>query len=133
MHRALLAFSLTLAVCFCPASVFAKRSPPAEVAAVRHGQLEYRVRHQIGNGYLPGFVEAWDPAKKGLVWIRQIYTIRRNLDLEEDVQDVFITSLKLIADRNVLEITNEAGGLFELHLETLDVKTVKGKAVIPPK
>jgi hypothetical protein len=50
--------------------------------------------------------------------------------LEEDVQDVFISGLKLIADHNALEITNERGGLFELNLETLTVKTIKGQAVI---
>jgi hypothetical protein len=118
---------------FVATTAFAKRAPPAEVAPVRQGDLEYRVRHHTGREYLPGFVEAWDTSKNGLVWHRQIYVIRRNPDLEGDIQDVFITGMKLLPDRNVLEITNEAGGVFELNLETLAVKVLKGQAVLPAK
>lgn len=64
------------------------------------------------------------------VCLRQIYVIRRNPQLEQDVQDVFITRLEHRPDRNVLEITNEAGGRCELDLETLVVKTVAGKALL---
>jgi hypothetical protein len=133
MNRFLTVTGIALLVCLASTSAFAKRGAPAEVPSVKHGNLEYRVRHQIGNGHLPGFVEAWDTAKNGQVWLRQIYVIRRDPDLEGDVQDVFITGIKLIADRNVLEITNERGGVYELNLETLEVKTMKGQAVIQRK
>lgn len=78
----------------------------------------------------PGIAEAYDHARGGQVWLRQIYVIRRNPQLEQDVQDVFITRLEHRPERNVLEITNEAGGRFELDLETLVIKTVAGEAVI---
>ena len=130
MNRFLTATAMALLVCLASTTAFAKRGAPAEVPAVKHGDLEYRVTHHTGNGSMPGFVEAFDTAKNGQVWFRQIYVIRRDPDLEGDVQDVFITGIKVIADRNVLEITNERGGVFELNLETLEVKAVKGQAVI---
>jgi hypothetical protein len=133
MNRCLTTTAVVLLTALASTVAFAKRSAPAEVVAVRHGGLEYRVQHQAGNGYLPGFVEAWDIAKNGQVWFRQIYVIRRDPELEGDVQDVFIKSLKLIADRNALEITHERDGVFELNLDTLEVNTVKGQAVIQKK
>ncbi len=108
----------------------AKRAPPAEVSPVRVGDIEYRSPHLLHGSMFPGFVEAYDHARRGPVWLRQIYVIRRDPSLEGDVQDVFITRLKHRPDRNVLEVTNEAGGRFELDLETLAVKTVAGDVVI---
>ncbi len=43
------------------------------------------------------------------------------------------SGLKMISDRNVLEITNERDGVFELNWETLEVKAIKGQAVIQSK
>ena len=130
MYRCLTVTVMALMVCLASTSAFAKRGAPVAVASVRHGEIEFRVKHESGHGYLPGFVEAWDTAKDGQVWFRQIYVIRRDPDLEGDVQDVFITGIQMIADRNVLEITNERGGVFELNLDTLEVKAVKGQVVI---
>jgi hypothetical protein len=50
---------------------------------------------------------------------KRIYAIRYDRTLEEDVQDVFITSLK--ARGNVLLITNERGERFVLDLSTRKV------------
>ena len=133
MNRSLLIVIVLCVIGLLSGEAFAKRAPPAEAAPVRHGDVEFRVRHHTGGGYLPGFVEAWDTSKNQQIWLRQIYVIRRNPDLEQDVQDVFVTGLKLIADRNALEISNERGGLFELNLETLEVKTLKGRALISVK
>ncbi len=110
--------------------VEAKRSPPSKVPAVRVGDVEYRVTHEVHGRFFPGFVEAYDPARQGTVWHRQIYVIRRDPQLEGDVQDVFITGLKSVPERKALEITNEAGGRFELDLKTLEVKTLAGSAVL---
>jgi hypothetical protein len=129
MNRSFLALAVFLMIALATTSVFAKRAPPKEVPVVRHGDLEYRVRHHVGNGSMPGFVEAWDTSKKSQVWLRQIYVIRRNLDLEEDLQDVFITGIKLINEHKALEITNETGNVFELNLETLDVKAIQGRTL----
>lgn len=111
----------------------AKRSPPPQVLPVKHGTLEYRVLPPSAAGMMPGFVEARDAAGNKQVWLRQIYVIRRDPALENDVQDVFINGLKLDADRNVLEVTNEAGFVYELDLKSLDVKPTKGQAVISRK
>jgi hypothetical protein len=130
MNRLLAATAVALLLSMASPSAFAKRGAPVAVPSVRQGNIEFRVKHESGNGYMPGFVEAFDTAKNGQVWLRQIYVIRRDPDLEGDVQDVFITGVQVIADRNVLEITHERGGVFELNLETLEVKAVKGQAVI---
>lgn len=108
----------------------AKRGAPAAVAAVRVGDIEYRAPHLFRGEMFPGFVEAYDHARGGPVWLRQIYVIRRDPSLEGDLQDVCITQLKHLPDRDVLEVTHEAGSRFELDLETLDVKTVAGKGLL---
>lgn len=133
MNRLLTMTAAILIVCLASTAAFAKRSAPKEIPPIRHGDLEYRVTHHVGDGYLPGFVEARDSVSKRPAWIRQIYVIRRNPNLESDVQDVFISGIKLDTDQNVLEVTNEHGGVFELNLETLAVKVVKGQAVIRQK
>jgi hypothetical protein len=133
MNRSRFVLAVLVLLSFAATTAFAKRSPPEEVPTVRHGELEYRVPHRTGSSYLPGFVEAWDPAKNCQVWFRQIYVIRRNPDLEGDVQDVFITQIKHVKERNVLEITNERNGVYELDLTTLEVKVIKGQAVVSMK
>jgi len=49
------------------------------------------------------------------------------VDLERDVQDVFIQTMELKGD--VLRITNERKSEYELDLESLEVKVVKGALV----
>lgn len=130
MPRSVIIAIVALLALFVSTPAWAKRSPPAEVPPLRVDKVEYRVRHRAAEGYLPGFVEAWDVAKNERVWQRQIYVIRRNPDLEQDVQDVFITSLKPISAGRALEVKNERGDVYELNLETLEVKVVHGQAVI---
>ena len=42
-----------------------------------------------------GCVEAWDKKSNEMIWRRQIYVVKYTVGLERDVQDVFITTLKL--------------------------------------
>ncbi|MEI6809929.1 MAG: hypothetical protein WCN95_14520 [bacterium] len=78
----------------------------------------------------PGFVVATWIKTKREIWSRQIYVIKHDykLGLEEDVQMIFITSLEL--GEGVLKVRNEQGSEFELNLETLAVKVLKGTSVI---
>ncbi|MAI69988.1 MAG: hypothetical protein CMM01_16615 [Rhodopirellula sp.] len=80
-----------------------------------------------------GCVEAWDTATKKRSWFRQIYVVRRNPSLESDVQDVFISRIRLDNKRNILEITNELGFPYAFDLRTLEARTVKGKPVVTIK
>jgi hypothetical protein len=112
--------------------VFAKREAPIPVASVQMGELQFTAPHESGGRYVPGYVEARDVASDAVVWRRQIYTIVREPLIEGDIQDVFITTLKVDTDRNVLNIANENGDTFELDLESLEVKATKGSVVLRP-
>lgn len=130
MKRSLVLVVAMMVVCLSSTMTFAKRGAPPKVSAIRHGGLEFRVRNDTGLGRMPGIVEAWDPSTNQQIWFRQIYVIRRDPNLESDVQDVFISGVKFLEDRNALQITNEVDGIFELNLQTLEVKTIKGTMVI---
>ena len=77
-----------------------------------------------------GFVVATWIKTKREIWSRQVYVIKHEykLGLEEDVQGVFITDLRIEGGK--LKIKNEKGGEFELDPESLNVKVLKGHAVI---
>lgn len=117
-----IAVLLALLAMFCVSTAFAKRGAPANVAPVASGDLEYRAPH----GQM-GCVEAWDTKHNKLIWRRQIYVIKLQPDLERDVQDVYITSLKL--EGKSLLVKNERSSEYKLDLETLQVTVVKGMLV----
>jgi hypothetical protein len=116
---AILMFALSLLV---TSVAFAKRSPPENVPPVRSGDVEFRVPH----GQM-GCLEAWNIKQNELLWRRQIYVVKYTVGLERDVQDVFIKSLEL--KDNSLLVKNERNSEYQLDLETLDVKVIKGALV----
>lgn len=114
---------ILLALTFFTTSVaLAKRSPPAEVAPVKAAAIEYRVSHKD-----MGCVEAWDAKQNELIWRRQVYAVKYNVDLERDVQDVFITSIEVKGD--TLLVKNERQSQYKLDLNSLEVTVVKGALV----
>ena len=66
--------------------------------------------------------EATSPETNKLLWKLRVYKVEYDPNLEGDVQDVFITSLKIV-DGN-LEILNEAGDKFIVDLTKH--KVIKG-------
>ena len=62
-----------------------------------------------------------------MLWIRQIYVVKYDPDLEGDVQDVYIKKIKVKG--NSLIITNERKSEYQLNLKTLHVKVLKGSLV----
>jgi len=100
----------------------AKRGAPKPVPPIKSGNIEYRVAHEH-----MGTVEAWDLAAKKMLWRKEIYTVKYDKRLETDVQDVFVTSISLKG--TVLTVKNERGSEYELDLEALKVKLIKGKLV----
>ena len=96
------------------APLSAKRSPPKSVKPVAVGGITFSAP-----GWPIGVVIATDASSGRELWRQRIYTIRYDRKLEQDVQDVFITSLKLRG--NVLLITNERGERFVLDLSTRKV------------
>ena len=101
---------------------FGKRSAPEVVAPLRQGEVEFRVPHTQ-----MGCVEAWDIKREQLIWRRQVYVVKYNVSLERDVQDVFIQSVELKS--NTLVVKSERKSEYQLDLDSLDVKVIKGTLV----
>ena len=74
-----------------------------------------------------GFIEARELKSGGLIWSRQIYIVKYDPDLVGDVQDVFIKSITV--ESNNLIITNERNSKYQLDLDSLEVKVIKGSLV----
>ena len=105
----------------------AKRGAPAEVLPVTVGNIEYSAPHRNGTHKQMGFIEARAPQSGELIWSRQIYTVKYDPDLEGDIQDVFIKSITV--EGNCLIITNERNSKYQLDLNSLEVKVLKGSLV----
>ena len=102
----------------------AKRGAPAEVLPVTVGNIEYSVPHRNGTQKQMGFIEARYLKSGKLIWNRQIYAVKYDPDLEGDVQDVFIKSITV--QGNHLIIANERNSKYQLDLNSLEVKVIKG-------
>ena len=107
--------------------VQAKRGAPSEVLPVTVGNIEYSAPHRNGTHKQMGFIEARAPKSGELIWSRQIYAVKYDPDLEGDVQDVFIKSITV--QGNHLIITNERNSKYQLDLNSLEVKVIKGSWV----
>ena len=101
----------------------AKRAAPKEVAPVTKDGVAYAAPAD-----LMGCVRATSEKSGNVRWFKQIYVVKYDTDLEKDVQDCFITSLRFEGDK--LIVTNENGDEFQLDPQTLTVRTVRGKEVI---
>jgi hypothetical protein len=94
-----------------PRGAKGKRAAPAEVPAVKIGNVHYEVLHWGRMRDLPqngGYLVAKD-AKGQEILVQQIYSNVPDPKLEADVQDVFITSLRVAKDGKSLEIQDEQG------------------------
>ena len=107
---------------------FAKRAAPKDVEpVVDHGE-KYLAPHVTadyikahGDPKCPiGCVEAWSIKSGKLLWRVQVYEIKYDQKLEKDVQDNFITALR-IKDRNLF-VENEHGDKFVVNIKTHEVK-----------
>ncbi len=94
-----------------PATACAKRAPPKPVPPVVHDGVEYRAPLER-----MGFVEAVDASSGRKLWETRVYSVFINPFMERDVQDVFITTLKVKNGR--LLVSNEAGKTFRVDLRT---------------
>ena len=120
-------FSLISSLLLATLLAEAKRGVPAEVLPVTVGNIEYSAPHRNGSHKQMGFIEARDLKSGGLIWSRQIYAVKYDLELEGDVQDIFIKSIAV--QGNNLIITNERNSEYQLNLKTLHVKVLKGSLV----
>ena len=120
-------FSLISSLLLATLLAEARRGAPAEVLPVTVGNIEYSAPHRNGTHRKMGLLEARDLKSGKLIWSRQIYAVKYDPDLEGDVQDVFIKSIT--AEGNHLIITNERNSKYQLDLNSLEVKVIKGSLV----
>src|SRR5258708_34835335 len=103
----------------------AKRLPPKEVAPVVAGGVQYKVPHfgalheKAQNG---GYVQAWDVKTRKLLWDRMVYRIRPDKNLEKDVQDDFITAIRVRGGH--LFVKTERSEEFDMDLESGEVRAL---------
>ena len=104
--------------------VTAKRRAPVEVPVVRTAQAVYSAPHvRLPEFFMrhPGFVEARHPKTQKLLWRIQIYHIKYESKLEQDVQDVFIKTMSLDKKSNSLLVSDERSRTYVLDLSTKKV------------
>ena len=90
-------------------SIQANRLDPITVSPLRYRGIEYRAPHWNGK---MGFIEAYDVNTGKKLWGKQVYKVIYEPMLETDVQDIFITSLKI--DGGSLIVENEKGDRYRL-------------------
>jgi len=90
----------------------AKRVPPPDVPPVRIGAVRYEVLQSSRKRGLPqngGYIRAFSAASGDELWTLQVYQTTYDPALEEDVQDVFIRSLKKTLWGGKLKVEDERG------------------------
>jgi len=108
-------------IALLPGRTNGMRTSPLDVPPVVHNGIEYRAPHFKKDGRLNmGHVEAWDVKTNSLLWDTQVYAVQINPLIEEDVQWVFILTMRV--GRGRLLVTNERGRNYELDLATGKVK-----------
>lgn len=94
---------------------FAKRLAPKVVKPVYHNGIEYSAPPFVGRNQNGGYVEAKNRKTGQRIWLKRVYKIDYEKNLEKDVQDVFIKSLKVEGD--TLIVTDERGLVHKVSLK----------------
>ena len=76
----------------------------------------------VFTGEADGHLNAFDAASGASLWLLRVYAIDYDPDLEEDVQDVFIETLRAGRGGRTLEITDERGRRYTLDLASRAVQ-----------
>lgn len=100
-------------VLFLPFTVFAKRKAPKPVPPVVWEGVEYRAPLDVEH---MGYVQAVELSSGRKLWETEVYHVLMMPALEQDVQWVFISSMKLQGGK--LLVVNENGKIFRLNLKT---------------
>lgn len=93
----------------------AKRAVPKEVTPVLFGLVKYTAPTNS-----MGYIVATDVLTNKTIWSKKIYQVIEDMELERDVQDIFIDSIYLKKDK--LYIHNEARRVYTIDLKTLEIK-----------
>jgi hypothetical protein len=98
----------------------AKRADPQQVAPVEYDGIIYKtLPWAIDNGTNQngGFIQAIDKSSSRVLWQLQIYSTKYTSSIERDVQDIFITSIEINSEHNILLIENEKGLIYKVSIK----------------
>lgn len=96
-----------------------KRSEPEQVEAICRGSVRYEAPlwgKSRGLGQNGGHIVAIDQATGRELWVVQLYDIRYDSNMEEDKQDIFLTSMNIHDSGCTLLAEDERGRQFMLDL-----------------
>lgn len=102
---------------------FAKRLIPEPVPSIISHGYEYKVPHNFSN-IKGGHVQAIDLNSNEVIWTIQLYKTDYKLDLEQDIQDVFISKIEIDPSGSILTITDELGRLYKVDIKARKVLDV---------
>ncbi|MCR4285255.1 MAG: hypothetical protein NUV97_04420 [archaeon] len=95
------------------------RIKPKNIEPIIHKGVRYSVPHFVGDTenmkHVGGYVEAINVKTNERIWLKEIYKQKYVLGLESDIQEVYITSIKI--KNNKIIIQNEAGKEFTLDID----------------
>ena len=108
--------------------LFAKRPAPLAIEPIIYKGIKYTVLHWAidnGSNQNGGYILATLNKSGKKVWGKQLYKTNYSSDLENDVQDVFITSMSLSHEHKSLLVSNEKGYVYKIDLTNQKVTTVE--------
>jgi len=99
-----------------PPLALAKRAAPAKVESIIHQGIRYIAPNDDGRR---AYIEAWGVRTDKKLWDLTVFTNRIDPNLEEDVQHVFIKTLR-VRDGTLI-VTSERGEIYRVDLKTKGV------------
>ncbi len=111
-----------LIVLFISGASYSKRSGPKSVKPVVYKGMKYAAIHWGKSrdlGQNGGYIEAFKVRTGKRLWVLRVYKIKYKSDLEKDVQDVFITSMRI--KNGTLVVMNEKDEVYHVNLRTRKV------------
>jgi hypothetical protein len=126
MNRKRIAFISLL--CIFTSSIYAKRLPPPEVEPLSKGNFIYKAAYSSSknNSYDFGLIVIESIGDVKYRFSIPIYSVIINKLKEYDVQWKFIKSMKFKNDE-IITIINERNQIFELNINTYEVKCISGE------
>lgn len=98
--------------------VFSKRLGPKKVKPLEFKGIRYEVIHFVDNEKQNGgFIRVVDIKSQDKICIKKVYEVNYDKNLEQDVQDIFITKIKRVKDK--LIIKNENGQKYKIKLKEI--------------
>jgi len=105
--------------------IYADRDDPVQIKPVKY--KHYLITAPNTANFM-GEIIVLDKKTKNRIWSKKIYTVKYNREIEGDVQAVYITKISL--RNNILTIQNEKRYIYELNLDTQEIKVIKGERSI---